>query len=111
MRDRRRTVRVSLSGMLVVMLAAPAAAVAQNLPLAHLLADIVLREFILQRGAIGPPHQAHFSPIEANEPSNPAVAIVEGFNGQIATQFATFPLGSSTGGLTYVFDESLGTFR
>jgi len=29
----------------------------------------------------------------------------------MATQFATFPLGSSTGGLTYVFDESVGTFR
>ena len=29
----------------------------------------------------------------------------------MATQFSTFPLGSSTGGLTYVFDESVGTFR
>jgi hypothetical protein len=30
---------------------------------------------------------------------------------QMATQVSTFPLGSSTGGLTYVFDESIGTFR
>jgi hypothetical protein len=43
--------------------------------------------------------------------NNPAVAIVQGFNSQVATQFATFPLGSSTGGFTYVLDESLGTFR
>jgi hypothetical protein len=56
-------------------------------------------------------HTAHFSPIEANELNNPVVAIVQGFNTQMATQFSTFPLGSSTGGLTYVFDESIGTFR
>jgi hypothetical protein len=30
---------------------------------------------------------------------------------QLATQFSTFPLGSSSGGITYVFDESVGTFR
>jgi hypothetical protein len=29
----------------------------------------------------------------------------------MATQFSTFPLGSSTGGITYVFDESVGTLR
>jgi hypothetical protein len=29
----------------------------------------------------------------------------------MATQFSTFPLGSSSGGMTYVFDESVGTFR
>ena len=59
---------------------------------------------------MGPPHQAHFSPL-TNELNNPVVGIVQGFNSQMATQFSTFPLGSSTGGLTYVFDESVGTFR
>ena len=29
----------------------------------------------------------------------------------MATQFSTFPLGSSTGGMTYVFDDTVGTFR
>ena len=59
----------------------------------------------------GPFHVAHFSPIEAGDLNNPVVGIVQSFNTQMATQFSTFPLGSSTGGLTYVFDESVGTFR
>src|SRR6185436_14615663 len=52
----------------------------------------------------------HFSPL-SNELNNPVVGIVESFNSQMATQFSTFPLGSSSGGMTYVFDESVGTFR
>src|SRR5712691_7116350 len=88
----------------------PASARAQDKPLAEVLPDLVLREIVLQRGLIGPPHVAHFSPL-TNEPNNPVVGIVQSFNTQMATQFSTFPLGSSTGGLTYVFDESVGTFR
>jgi len=89
----------------------PTSAGAQDVPLAQLLPDLVLRDIVLQGGTLGPPHQAHFSPIETNELNNPVVGIVQSFNTQMATQFATFPLGSSTGGLTYVFDESVGTFR
>jgi hypothetical protein len=86
---------------------------AQDLPLAQVLPDLVLREIVLQRGLIGPPHQAHFTPLSpnSNEPNNPVVGIVQSFNTQMATQFSTFPLGSSSGGMTYVFDESVGTFR
>jgi hypothetical protein len=84
---------------------------AQDIPLAQLLPDLILREIVLQSPTAGLSHVAHFRPIEANELNNPVVAIVEGFNAQMATQFSTFPLGSSTGGLTYVFDESIGTFR
>ena len=83
---------------------------AQSLRLSEFLPDLVLREIVLQRGLIGPPHQAHFSPL-SNDLNNPVVGIVQSFNTQMATQFSTFPLGSSTGGLTYVFDESVGTFR
>jgi hypothetical protein len=95
-------------------------ALAQDVRLANLLPDLILRDIVLQSppvppGVAGIPegftHLAHFSPIEANELNNPVVGIVQSFNTQIATQFSTFPLGSSTGGLTYVFDESLGTFR
>jgi len=88
----------------------PSSAVAQHLPLAQVLPDLVLREIVLQRGLTGPPHEAHFSPL-TNELNNPVVGIVQSFNTQMATQFSTFPLGSSTGGLTYVFDESLGTLQ
>jgi hypothetical protein len=89
----------------------PTSARAQNLPLAQLLPDLILREIVVQSPTAGLSHVAHFSPIEANEPNNPVVGIVQAFNSQMATQFSTFPLGSSTGGLTYVFDESLGTLR
>jgi hypothetical protein len=93
--------------------AAAASARAQDLPLAQVLPDLVLREIVLQRGLIGPPHVAHFSPLDPaiNDLSNPVVSIVQRFNTQMATQFSTFPLGSSSGGMTYVFDESVGTFR
>jgi hypothetical protein len=98
----------------------PSSALAQDARLANLLSDLILREIVLQSPPVPPgvpgipegfTHLAHFSPIEANELSNPVVGIVQSFNTQIATQFSTFPLGSSTGGLTYIFDESLGTFR
>jgi hypothetical protein len=83
---------------------------AQQLPLAEVLPDLVLRDIVLQRGLTGPPHIAHFSPL-INEPTNPVVGIVQSVNTQMATQFSTFPLGSSSGGMTYVFDESVGTLR
>jgi hypothetical protein len=93
---------------------------AQHIPLAEVLPDLVLREIVLDSTPLPPgspgslpggaTHTAHFSPLN-NDPTNPAIAIVEAFNTQIATQFSSFPLGSSTGGLTYVFDESVGTFR
>ena len=89
----------------------PGSAQAQGGPLSGLLPELILREIILLPGMLGPVHIAHFSPIEGNDANNPAVGIVQAFNNQMATQFATFPLGSSTGGLTYVFDETLGTLR
>jgi hypothetical protein len=89
----------------------PTSARAQGGPLAGILPELILRDIILLPGMVGPSHVAHFSPVERNDANNPAVGIVQAFNNQLATQFATFPLGSSTGGLTYVFDETLGTLR
>jgi len=109
----RKTVARVLALVGAAVLSLPVAALparAQDVPLAQVLPDLVLREIVLLRGSGGPPHEAHFSPL-TNELNNPVVGIVQGFNTQIATQFSTFPLGSSTGGLTYVFDESVGTFR
>src|SRR5688572_28888575 len=90
----------------------PALARAQRVPLAELLPRLILSEITLQSppappGIPGVPegfsHVAHFSPLEANDLTNPVVGIVQGFNTQMAAQFSTFPLGSSSGGLTYVF--------
>src|SRR5438105_15949963 len=86
----------------------PVPAPAQTLPLAQFLPDLVLSEIVLQPGLVPPAHVAHFSPIETGDLKNPVVAIVQGFNTQMATQFSTFPLGSSSGGMTYVFDDAVG---
>jgi hypothetical protein len=99
-----------MRALLVALVLMPATARAQGLPLAELLPDLVLRDIALVPGTANPPHDAHFSPL-TNDPANPAIPIVDSFNGQMATQFSTFPIGSSSGGLTYVFDESVGTFR
>ena len=98
--------------MVLCTLAATSPATAQELPLAQVLPDLILREIVLQSSTAttGFPHAAHFQPL-INDPDNPVIAVVEGFNSQMATQFSTFPLGSSSGGITYVFDETVGTFR
>ena len=110
MRDRRDEVRKFLAvvGAIVGLSGTAAFAQGQRLPLSQVLPELVLREIVLQPGTVGPPHVAHFSPL-TNDLNNPVVGIVQGFNGQMATQFATFPLGSSAGGLTYEFDPSVGT--
>ncbi len=81
-------------------------------PLSELLPDLILRGITLPPPT-GPDlsHEAHFSPIDANELNNPAVGIVTNFNKSMIAQLSTFPLGSSSGGFTYTFDASIGTFR
>jgi hypothetical protein len=50
-------------------------------------------------------HDAHF-----RSQSN-AQSILRQLNAGIAAQLSTFPLGSSSGGFTYTFDESLGVYN
>jgi hypothetical protein len=121
MKNSQRLIIRGLAGMGTAILGLTSGAVpahAQNAPLSNLLPEMILREIVLESPPITAPglpdgftHLAHFSPFHAQELDNPAVRIVQAFNTQMATQFATFPLGSSTGGLTYVFDQALGTFR
>jgi len=81
-------------------------------PLSELLPDLILRGITLPPPTIPElSHEAHFSPIDANELNNPAVGIVTNFNKAMIAQLSTFPLGSSSGGFTYTFDASVGTFR
>ena len=51
-----------------------------------------------------PSHAAHF------KPSPEQLRTPEQFNQQIVTLLSTFPFGSSSGGFTYTYDPSLGTF-
>jgi hypothetical protein len=104
--------RRGAAAMIVALLAAPAAAHAQNGGLAGLLPDLILREITLPAPTtVGLSHAVHFSPLsqEANA-ENAAVDIVDSFNSLLIGQLASLPLGSSAGGFTYAFDPTLGTF-
>ena len=50
----------------------------------------------------GNPHEAHFLPDAAQQAAPYAL------NTAVVSQLATFPLGSSSGGFTYTFDEATG---
>lgn len=99
----------------IVLCLLPSLAAAQAAPsqgLAGLLPELILREVVLPGGTSGAvfTHAAHFSPLQVNDPTNPAVEIVQSFNKQMVVQLSTFPLGSSSGGFTYTFDPVVGTF-
>jgi hypothetical protein len=93
----------------IVLCLFPGVAIAQtgtSAGLAGLLPGLILREVTLPSAT----HGAHFSPLTINDPTNPAVEIVEAFNKQLVVQLSTVPLGSSSGGFTYTFDPVVGTF-
>ena len=89
----------------------PVVAAAQQPPattgLAGLLPGLILRDVTLPSAT----HGAHFSPLSINDPTNPAVEVVQSFNKQLVVQLSTVPIGSSSGGFTYTFDPTVGTFR
>src|SRR5262249_11803593 len=98
MRDSHNTLRALIvTGAIISSLACTSvSALAQHVPLAELLPHLILSEIKLNSpplptGSLGAPegftHEAHFSPIEAGDLNNPAVKVVRGFNGQMATQF------------------------
>ncbi len=107
--------RVALAVALVLTFAGPARAqqTTASPQLSDLLPDLILRGITLPRPSTANElsHEAHFSPVDADELNNPAVAVVANFNKLMIAQLSTFPVGSSAGGFTYTFDESLGTFR
>lgn len=110
--------KVGLRGGVVVamLLVAPAHASAHTL-LSEILLKILLSDIVL-----APPqgpfssHEAHFQPIirpgevaagfEFNQ-----IEVPLAINSIMASQLATIPLGSSSGGFSYTFDSAVGTFR
>jgi hypothetical protein len=87
--------------------------------LANLVPDLILRGITLP-GASDPgkPHAGHFTlgnPTFGNSQGDSiadpaAVGAVAAFGDRLRSQFANFPLGSSTGGFTYSFDEASGIY-
>ena len=99
---------------------APVTAAAQSAEgIAHLLPDLILRGITLpEAGAPGNPHAGHFTlgnPTHGGSqavsiPDSGAIGAVEAFNDRLRSQFANFPLGSSSAGFTYTYNEQLGTY-
>lgn len=98
----------------------PAVAEAQpSGSLADLVADLVLRGIQLPGGADpGTPHGGHFTlgnptagdSQAASRPDMASIRAVAQFSERFRAQFAVFPLGSSTGGFTFGFDERAGIY-
>jgi hypothetical protein len=100
---------VGVLASLGVLLAAPAAFAQSTQGLAGLLLRFFSPEnpVVLQGNQANPAfsHAAHF----VSQPN--AQAALRQLNRGIATQLSTFPLGSSSAGFTFTFDETLGVYN
>jgi hypothetical protein len=98
----------------------PVAAAAQSADgIARLVPDLILDGITLpEAGAPGNPHAGHFTlgnptfggSQPGSIPDAGAIGAVEAFGDRLRSQFANFPLGSSSGGFTYTYNEQLGTY-
>jgi hypothetical protein len=104
---RHWTNRIALAAAIGLFL--PRCAIAQveeRLALSEILTNLFGNTIVLAPRSTPevPSHAAHFKPT-AEQLRTP-----EQFNQQIVTLLSTFPFGSSSGGFTYTYDPSLGTF-
>jgi hypothetical protein len=105
---------------LVVVIIATAGVFAPRAALAHTLLSELLLRVLLSDIVLAPPtapfqsHEAHFRPVIGEEVA-PGFEVNQlevplAINSIIAAQLATIPLGSSSGGFSYIFNPALGTF-
>lgn len=107
----RRSLPIAVVSLGLLLAAARGAEAQGASGLAGLLPELILREITLPAPSTpGFSHAVHFSPLQQGDVDNPAVGIVDSFNGLLIGQLASLPLGSSAGGFTYAFDPALGTF-
>jgi hypothetical protein len=87
--------------------------------LANLVPDLILRGILLPGGENpGTPHGGHFTlgnptagdSQPASQADEGTIRAVAQFSERFRAQFAAFPLGSSTGGFTFSFDERAGIY-
>jgi hypothetical protein len=85
--------------------------------LATMIPNVLLNTIRLATGAaasgtVAPPHDAHFNVLNDRSVTgaSSAAATAAGVNRGLASQFATFPLGSSSGGFIWNFDEASGAY-
>lgn len=96
---------------------ASASAQAPATSVGNLLPNLILGGVALDAGT-PVPHNAHFTPLNqlsvGTDPRSgvafqlDAAEVVLNFNRALATQFATFPLGNSSGGFSFRIDEGTG---
>jgi hypothetical protein len=101
MRMRRTRFAASLA-LAFCLIAGPLAA--ENL--AELIPNLFDQTIVLAPPTTGQSHAAHF--IDEQERLLATGLLI---NASLITQLATFPLGSSSGGFTYTYDETLGVFN
>src|SRR5882762_3521760 len=104
---RHWTNRIALGAAIGLFLPGLAIAqVEQPLPLSQILPNLFGNTIVLAPRSTPevPSHSAHF------KPSPEQLRTPEQFNQQIVTLLSTFPFGSSSGGFTYKYDPTLGTF-
>jgi len=90
----------------VCVLTAPRVVRAQDVPLSDLLPELINADIFLAPPPAGfQSHATHFVP-GADQQNVPYF-----FNQQLILQLGTFPLGSPSGGFSYSFDSSTGTFQ
>jgi len=85
----------------------PSPVTAQDTGLASVLVRLIQNDIVLAGpppGSVFPSHSAHFEP-GADQKLAPYL-----FNQAIVSQLSGYPLGSSSGGFSYSFDASLGTY-
>ncbi len=104
---RRRILSLALTAAIGLML--PRTALAQadaRLPLSQILPDLIGNTIVLAPRSTpeAPSHAAHFKP----SPEQLQTPIQ--FNQQLVTLLSSLPFGSSSGGFTYTYDPSVGTF-
>ena len=102
--SRRLLMVASLCTFITIAAVTPARA--QDVPLSHLLVNLIQSDVRLAPPGPGfQSHEAHFIP-GVDQALAPNL-----FNQQLVAQLATFPIGSPTGGFAFSFDAATGTFQ
>jgi hypothetical protein len=106
-----RLVSLAACAMLALSPARAFAQTSSSSNLVDLMKDFFLQSVVLSTTPGGGGVVAH-TPVFANDPSvTPVTDLIQQISSQIGSQVANVPLGSSSGGFTYKYDSSLGTFK
>src|SRR4030095_4045195 len=102
-----RTFRRNALGVLVLVVSCAARAPAQQqLTISQILPQLLGKTIVVSPG--DPPHSANHPAKSKQGPEQ--LAVPGQFNQALLPLLSTYPVGSPSGGFTYIFDPALGTF-